>query len=523
MVAPWRRTLARWIAGTPARALGARLYGGARSTLGSGYVGASNTSADAELLNSLAVLRSRSRQVVRDSAYAKRAKAVIVNNVVGSGVGLQAQVLNTRDELAKRVNDDIEAAWTEWSRADSCHTGGVLHFGDLERAALGEVFEAGEVLLRVHQRPFGSSRVPLALELVEPERLASDIETTAVAAGNELRMGVEVDRFHRPVAYWLRRLHAGDMRSRLADYVDKAERVPADQVFHLKLTTRWPQTRGEPWMHAVVRKIDDLDQYSQHEITAAKASAAYFATIESPEDGQPNPLTTEQQADGTQVMDIESLTIQALNPGEKLAFHTPNRPNSAFSEFVRALLREVAAGVGTSYESLSRDYSQSNYSSSRLSLLDDRDGFRALQQWWVRSFREPLHRMWLQQAVLARAVPSVPIDAYAVDKARYEAVRFKCRGWSWVDPTKEVNAYKEAIKAGLTTLTDVIAQTANGQDVEDVITTRRRELDMLAEAGIQVDTTFVPEPVAAPAAAPEDEDEAEETTAARLVPIRRTA
>jgi capsid protein len=141
----------------------------------------------------------------------------------------------------------------------------------------------------------------------------------------------------------------------------------------------------------------------------------------------------------------------------------------------------------------------------------------------VRSFREPLHRMWLQQAVLARAVPSVPIDAYAVDKARYEAVRFKCRGWSWVDPTKEVNAYKEAIKAGLTTLTDVIAQTANGQDVEDVITTRRRELDMLAEAGIQVDTTFVPEPVAAPAAAPEDEDEADEATAARLVPIRRTA
>ena len=44
----------------------------------------------------------------------------------------------------------------------------------------------------------------------------------------------------------------------------------------------------------------------------------------------------------------------------------------------------LAAGCGPSYESLSRDYSQSNYSSSRLSLLDDRDLWRVLQQWWLR-------------------------------------------------------------------------------------------------------------------------------------------
>lgn len=42
------------------------------------------------------MLRSRSRQMVRDSGYAKRAKAILVNNIVGNGVGLQAQVLGTR-------------------------------------------------------------------------------------------------------------------------------------------------------------------------------------------------------------------------------------------------------------------------------------------------------------------------------------------------------------------------------------------------------------------------------------------
>ena len=69
---------------------------------------------------------------------------------------------------------------------------------------------------------------------------------------------------------------------------------------------------------------------------------------------------------------------------------------------------------------------------------------------------------------------------------------FKPRGWSWVDPTKEVAAYKEAIKAGLTTVTDVIAATGGGMDIEDVVKTRKRELAMFEDAGIDVDTTVVP-------------------------------
>ena len=523
MAPSWRQRLAHWIAGRPLPARGARLYGGARHTRTTGSFGSAAGSADAELHSSLTVLRSRSRQMVRDSAYAKRAKALIVNNVIGTGVGLQAQVMTTRGDMAAAVNDAIEWAWLRWGSADACHTGGALAFGDLERALMGEVFEAGEVLVRLHLRAFGESAVPLALELIEAERLAGDIDVAGVAApGNEIRMGVEVDAFQRPVAYWIRSRHSADIRTRIDSATDAVERVPAAQIMHLKLTTRWPQTRGEPWMHAVLRKLDDVNEYSQHEITAARASAAYFATIQTPEPA--NGLADEVEEDGRQVMNIDPLTIQELRPGETLDFHAPNRPNSAFAEFMRAMLREIAAGVGCSYEGLSRDYSQSNYSSSRLSLLDDRDGYKALQQWWVRSFRQPLHRLWLQQAVLARAITGVTVEAYATDRQRYERATFKPRGWSWVDPTKEVTAYKEAIKAGLTTITDVIAATADGRDIEDVITTRQRELQMLEQAGIDVDTLVQPAPEPAPAAAPaapDAEDDGEDGAAARVLAMPR--
>ncbi|MCU0939878.1 MAG: phage portal protein, partial [Burkholderiaceae bacterium] len=183
-MASWRQRIARWIAPAPARSRhGVRLYAGARNTNGTFGFGSYSGSADAELKTSLTALRNRSRQMIRDSGYAKRAQAIVVNNVIGTGVGLQAQVLGTRGELHTRVNDDIERAWREWSRADACHTGGALAFGDLERALMAEVFAAGEVFVRVHLRRFGGSAVPLALELVEADRLADGVEVPGADPG----------------------------------------------------------------------------------------------------------------------------------------------------------------------------------------------------------------------------------------------------------------------------------------------------------------------------------------------------
>lgn len=473
-----------------------RAYSAARNTRTTGGFGSSgNTSADSELSMGLTALRNRSRQMIRDAGYAKRAKVVMVNNVIGPGVGMQAQVDTVRGTHATRVNAAIEEAWSKWCRADACHTGGAVHFHDLERLCMGQVFEAGEIFIRKHYSKFGDSEVPLALEVIEPERLATELVDPSVGlkAGNDFRMGIEVDKFGRAIAYWIRVLHPGDLRSHISAK-DRYERVPASDIFHLRVVDRWPQTRGEPWMHTAVRKLDDLNEYSQHEVTAARASAAYFATVTTPEDN--NPLVSDEEEAGQQVMDIEPLTIQSLAPGETLNFHTPNRPNPGLDPFMRAMLREVAAGCGVSYESISRDYSQSNYSSSRLALLDDRDLFKVLQLWWIRNFRMPLHALFVQQAVLAGAVRGLAASTYAADSEKYSRCLYKPRGWSWIDPTKEVAAYKEAIKAGLTTLTDVIAATAGGMDIEDIVATRRRELDLLEEAGIVVDTTVQMAPVA---------------------------
>ena len=527
-----RQRVARWIAGSSTSmtqgATARRQYANARpSRFNVGLGSAGNSSADAELSASLTRLRASSRQMIRDASYAKRAKVLVVNNVIGPGIGMQAQVMTTRSEPNTRVNDDIERAWADWCCADDCHTGGKLHFSDLERAAMGQVFEAGECFIRLHMRKFGDSDVPLALELIEPERLAADTTQPGPLSVNaEVRMGVEVDTFGRPLAYWVRTRHPGDLTRHTGQGPDKFERVPAEQIIHLYRIDRWPQTRGEPWLHTVLRKLDSIDQYSSAELQAAQADAYNFGVIHTSNPEGMGALANNQAEQGAGAakpeMQIESGVVLELEPGEEMSYHQPSRPNTALDPFLRYMLREVAAGVGVSYESISRDYSQSNYSSSRLALLDDRDLWRVMQQWWLRNFRMPLHEAWLSQAVLAGAVPTIQVAQYAAEPSKFEAVKFKPRGWSWVDPTKEVAAYKEAEKAGYISAEDIISQTANGMDIEDVVQSIERSRELYASAGIVRDTDVAATNAAAaakgaqasaPAAAPPPEPDDDETQA----------
>ncbi len=477
---PWSRNTSK----NAPRKRGKRMYAGAKA----GRLGfsASTTSADGELYTSLAQLRNKSRALVRDVVYAKRAKTVLINNVVGPGIGLQADIKGVRGQRLKGLNDVVERTWKAWCRAESCHTGGSLAFADLERLAFGEVFEAGEILVRVHPQRFGASEVPLALELIESERIADDRE--AMPAGdNIVTMGIEHDLYGRPVAYHVHQVHPATTRFH-GFHKGEVLRIPADQIIHLRVIDRWPQVRGVPMLHAAIVRLNQLGEFEKAALVAARIGASKVGFFE-PTEWHEGSVAEGEEADGTPNVTVEAGEFAELPPGYRFNSWDPAYPHENFDPFTRAALRGIAAGIGVSYESLSRDYSQSNYSSSRLALLEDRDLWRALQQWWLRSFREPLHRLWLDRAIFAGAIDGVDNAAYAADPERFRAARFKPRGWGWVDPQKEVASYKEAERAGYLTKGDIIAATANGSDLEDVIAARRAELDMLADAGLATDTT----------------------------------
>lgn len=439
-----------------------------------------NTSADSEILTSLRILRARSRQLVRDNPYAEHAVRVIMNNVIGPGIGMQAQVVNARGKLEGRINDSIEQMAGDWSDAKICHTGGKLGLPDIERLGLAQLVTSGEFIARYIRQPFGNSEIPLAIEVIEADRLLDNWQTARAPNGNAIRLGVEVDQWHRPTAYWFSPQHPGDYQFTTFEPA-RFMRVPAEDILHLYIVQRWPQTRGEPWFHSILRTMHDVGGYEEAEVVKARASANIVGFIRSPE-----PVAPDDISGGRRLVDTEPGTWQTLLPGEDVAGFAPTTPNPAVDPFLRYMLRKMSVGVGISYESLSRDYSQSNYSSSRMSLLDDRDLYRVLQGFFIRNFRASLHRELLDAAALVGKV-KVGTD-YFDNSAKYQRVRFKPRGWSWIDPAKEVAAYKMAVRNGFMTVGDVVAQTANGQDVEDVWKSRHEELELAAEMGLVFDS-----------------------------------
>jgi len=65
-------------------------------------------------------------------------------------------------------------------------------------------------------------------------------------------------------------------------------------------------------------------------------------------------------------------------------------------------------------------------------------------------------------------------------------VRWMPRGWAWVDPAKEVQAYKEAVRCGFKTLGEVVSE--QGGDLEELMAARAAELEMAEELELYFDT-----------------------------------
>ena len=95
---------------------------------------ASNTSADAELNNSLTVLRNRSRDLARNNEYAKRFLSMIKTNVVGEkGFTLQVRARNIDGSLDSVGNKIIEDSFARWSKLGNPEVSGRMSWLDCQR------------------------------------------------------------------------------------------------------------------------------------------------------------------------------------------------------------------------------------------------------------------------------------------------------------------------------------------------------------------------------------------------------
>ena len=452
----------------PFRALRRKLFGGTPTYdgVGSGRralawsVG--NPGAIAALLFTQNELRAKSRDLVRRNAWANAALESYVANAIGTGIKPQAMVADPAQREA------IQALWREWTvDADAA---GLTDFYGLQALACRAMLEAGEVLVRLrYRRPEDGLAVALQIQVLEAEHLPMNLNTAA-ENGNLIRAGIEFDRLGRRVAYHLYRSHPEDgmLTPMSGDGGLSTVRVDAAEIMHVFRPMRPGQIRGEPWLARALVKLNELDQYDDAELVRKKTAAMFagFVTRLSPEDSLLNEGLSD--ANGVSLGGLEPGTMQILEPGEDIKFSQPADVGASYAEFLRMQFRAVAAAMGVTYEQLTGDLTQVNYSSIRAGLLEFRRRVEALQHGViVHQLCRPIWRAWMAQAVLegALTLPGFARGGEAKRRA-WLAVKWIPQGWQWVDPLKEADAMKAAIRSGLMSRSEAIS--ANGYDAEDV-------------------------------------------------------
>ena len=471
-----------------------RMYAGARLTRLTSDWFSRWSSADAEIKTSLRLLRDRSRQLVRDNPYARQAKRTTQINVIGSGIKMQSQVLQLRGKRQDdRINALIEAKWERWCRKGTCDVAGKNSFFMFEMLAAGALPESGEVLFQLVRRPFGGGKAPLALEILESDMLDENWQGSVLSDNNQWRMGVEVDGWGRPVRYAFHKKHPGDFGF-VNSRQDNGERVfkDAKDIVHLFIPERPNQNRGVPWFASVMDDLHQLEGYEQAAVVRARAASSLMGFITS----QEGELMGDDVMGEQRINEFEPGVFRYLNPGETVNVPQMNAPDQQYEMFVRAKARRFASGFGCSFETVSRDFSQTNYSSSRLSLLEDREHWRMVQSYLIENFHQRVFEEWLSAAVLSG---ELDLPDYELRPERYDQPRWQARGWSWVDPLKEVQAYREAEAAGYMTKAQIISQL--GGDLEENFQQLAQEKDLAQQLGLQLDGDMVSGKLPSPAAA----------------------
>lgn len=453
-------------------------YSGAVSNrLTADWIMAGGSSPDSMVRQGYRVLKQRAREMSRNNAHATRFLGLLEENVIGpNGIMLQARVGEQEGRLNKEVNWEIERAWREWSESNLASADGRLCREEIEQLAMRTVPTDGECLIRM--LPGFRNSHGFALQVLDTDQLDESFDRPAGEGRNEIRMGVEVDSWGRPVAYHIWSDHPYDYRS--GRKKERRVRVRADEIINLQMLRQPGQTRTVSWFAPILLDARMHAGYREAELVAARTAAAKMGFFVQDGEAVPMPMPGEGQggpsAPGT--MEAAPGMIDALPAGWSFQSWDPQHPTSAFGAFDKAILRTIAAGLRIGYNALASDLEGVNYSSLREGKLIDRDVYRLLQSSVIRQFSRPVHRTWLKWAITTGAV-QLP----SRDVGRYLEANFQPRGWSWVDPLKDLKASELELKMLLTSRTRICAE--RGIDFEDVLIELNREKQLMEMYGIQ--------------------------------------
>lgn len=427
------------------------------------------------------ILQQRSRDASRNDPIASGAIDTIRQNVVGTGLRpqsmLRAKMLGITEERAKEIRQQIETAWERFTVfADSAN---ILSFDEIQFLVMSKVIEDGEVLAiptwaNEPWRPYSR-----CVEILNASRLDSFLKNNINA-----RNGIVFGDRGQPLKYSVRKVDKKTGRL-LNDYnlIDARDQKGRPKILHLFPTSQPGQTRGIPLFAPVLTYFKDLADYLEAEIVAARIAAclAVFITKNDPMGMAMATGTKKDEKTGKRLTSIEPGMIGHLATNESIQVVDPKRPGDTFPSTIESILRIIGVSIGLPYELIAKDFSKTNYSSARASLLEGRRVFKTWRKWLTEALCKPIWALVVEEAYLRG---NIDISDFYENQHEYIRSQWIGGAWGWVDPVKEIQAAKNAVDWGFSTYADEIGSL--GGDWQEVFDQRKIEQSYIDEISLRI-------------------------------------
>jgi len=376
---------------------------------------------NAELKPALPMLIQRCQDLVDSDPWAKRAVDVIVGNWIGEGIE------GAPDGGSKAYGRN----WQDWCKSTECDFHGRANFWGLQELAARTIAVRGSVLIRKRIEPSMAERglVPLQLQLMEPDWLDRGRDNGITIVGGKL-----YDEWGRWQGAYLYDHHPGE--SGVSGVRVVSTFVPKSELLHVFEMKRPGQYTGIPWGAAALLRSRDLADYESAEILKQKLAACFagFITDTDIESDREGDILTET---------IEPGLLQRLAPGQGIEFPTPPKVEG-YGDFMKQNLRAIAVAWGVTYESLTGDLSDVNFSSGRMGWLEFN---RGVGRWrWNLIIPQMLDPVagWYRELSQVTTSGRVP-----------RGMNFTPPRRELIQPKEEIGYLVDAIRAGFFSLSEV--------------------------------------------------------------------
>lgn len=414
-------------------------------------------------------LRARSRDLCRNNPYVLKAKNYLVDSIVGKGFKMQSAYCNDDGTANNEIRDEIEKFWKSFCM--SCDLSGRMTFEEMTHLALSEMVETGDCIIRLSLRSAPNSDLPFSVEILEAENLDDSKTSTESPI---IRQGVEINSYRRPIAYWISAEPA--RQAYLFGGTVGSERLLARNIVHLYRIERPSSARGVPWLSPVMLQAKNAYELERAFMVRSRFEACLMAFRVTPD-----PLVAQEGIRPDEAEYLEPGLIKNLAPGDSILPYDPSGTASANAiPFLNNQYQGIAAGANVPLHDLTGDYSQVNYSSSRMAEIVARRYWRYWQKYLQDHFCQKVFERAMDAAALSGKL-SFSRD-YFIDPKKYCCVKWYAQPFGILDLDKEIRANALGLQTNQLCLTEILAE--RGVDFAEFVAQRAEEIRIMKEAGI---------------------------------------